>query len=83
MDKALYERKHSIKGIEAGYNDGTRVLFLNMKFTVGNAREAVLDFLRWLNNECDASASPYLTQLEKAVQAYKSDPFMERAYNGK
>lgn len=80
---AVYEQSHALKGAEAKYDDGACVLFLNMKFKAGNARETVRDFLHWLNKECNASVSPYLTQLEKAVQAYKSDPFMERAYNGK
>lgn len=64
------------------------MLLLNRRSTDDDAPQIVLDFLRWLRacqegKAFDTSGSPYLTQLEKAVQEYKSDPFMKRAYDGK
>lgn len=83
LGRAMCEAGWKVGPLDLDWDDGTRTLFLNWGFTVDNAPKPVSDFLHWLNKECDASVSPYLTQLEKAVQAYKADPFMERAYNGK
>lgn len=54
------------------FDDGTSAFILNMSFTEANAAPDVCDFLRRVNaggtsEGCDAAHSPYLSQLDKAV----------------
>lgn len=55
------------------FDDGTSAFILNMSFTEENAAPVVCDFLRWVNTGgtsegCGVASSPYLAQLDKAVQ---------------
>ena len=81
---AFYKRKVTIEDCEDyTYDDGTHIFFLNSAYTIGNADEAILEFLRCIHTN-DTEPEVYSSQLMKkvcpAIEEVRSDPGKEAEY---
>lgn len=79
---AVNEKISYIKDTGRIYHDGSHVLFLNSRYTEGNASPAITEYLDYIRTNDDAG--PYTTELlqktlEK-VQEVRSDEKMEVSY---
>ena len=81
---ALYRRKVIMEGCpEIDYDDGSHVFILNTAYTIPNADETILEFLRCIRNN-DINPDGYRSQLMKeicpTIEEVRRDPGKEAEY---
>ena len=81
---AVYKRKVTMEGCEdIAYEDGSHVYLLNSAYTVGNADNAILEFLNCIRSN-DTSTTAYQTTLMRevcpAINEVREDPGKEAEY---
>lgn len=79
---AVYQRECRVKGTEIPYDDGTRVLILNSRYSQGNGDKAILESLDYIRTN-DAQLG-YQSELARKivdrVDAVRQDERMEGMY---
>lgn len=82
---AVYEKESFMRGEGESlipYEDGSHVIFLNSKYKVGNASEAILEYLDYMrsNDGTKAYRSELVKKVKDAVEDVRQDKTKEERY---